>query len=122
MQGHKDEKGTATSFIQGEAERALTVKPETQGSGRSYQCVQTLDENEEEGVGFFSKMPTNRTGGNGHELNIGKFSLETRKHFFPVRLVKHQNKLPEEVVESSSVEMFKRQLVLGDSAWAWMLD
>lgn len=36
-----------------------------------------------------------------------KLHLNTKKHFFPVRVVKHWNKLNREVVEFPAVEIFK---------------
>jgi len=40
----------------------------------------------------------------------GRFSLEFRKKFLTVRVVRHWNRLPSEVVDAPSLEVFKARL------------
>ena len=67
-------------------------------------------------------MPSNRERGNGHKPKHRKFQLNIRKHFFTVRVTEHWNRLPREVVEPPSLEIFKTRLdailcnALGDPA------
>ncbi|RMB92876.1 hypothetical protein DUI87_30770 [Hirundo rustica rustica] len=68
------------------------------------------------GVGLFLPAATDRTRGHSLRLLQGKYRLDIRKRFFMERVIRYWNSLPGEVVESPSLDVFKKRLDVALSA------
>jgi len=64
----------------------------------------------EDGGRLFSRACSDRTRGNDFRLKEGRFTLDIRKKFFTVRVVKHWHRLPRKAVVACSLEVFKARL------------
>jgi len=65
---------------------------------------------QEDGDRLFPAVPSNRTRGKVHKLKHRKFHLNRRKNFFTLRVTEPWKRLPREVVDSPSLEIFKTRL------------
>ena len=63
-----------------------------------------------DGDKLFSRACCDRTSGNGFKVKEDRFKIDIGKKFFTMRVVKHWNKLPGEVVDAPSLETFKAGL------------
>ena len=58
---------------------------------------------------FFKFQNNNRTRGHSLKLEKGRSRLDIRKNFFSHRVINNWNALPQEVVDSASVNIFKNK-------------
>jgi len=63
-----------------------------------------------DGDNLFSRACCDRTRGNDFKLKASRFTLDMRRKFFTVRVVKCWTRLPREVADVPSLETFKVRL------------
>ena len=61
-------------------------------------------------VRLFSVVCSGMTRSNDLKLGHRKILTKTKKNFFMVRMTEHWNRLPREVMESPTIEIFKTYL------------
>ena len=64
----------------------------------------------EVGIGLFSQITGNRTREDGLKLWQARFRLDIRRNLCPTRVIKHWHRLPREVAEAPSLEVFQRRV------------
>ena len=64
----------------------------------------------EKEASLFTAVLASRSRSNGFKVQEGRFQLNSRKHLLMVRAVRRWNKLPRRVVESPSLEVWRRRL------------
>jgi len=62
------------------------------------------------GEGLFTRAWNDSTRDSGFKLKESRIRLGKRKKFFPMKAVRHWNRLPRALVDALSVELFKDRL------------
>jgi len=59
---------------------------------------------------LFTRICSDVARGNDFKLKEGRFTLDIRKEFFTMRVMRHRHRLPREVVAVPSLAVFKARL------------
>ena len=58
---------------------------------------------------LFSRVCCNRIRGNGFKIKVGKLRLDIKKKLSIIRVVRHWNRMPREVVDAPSLKVTQDQ-------------
>jgi len=64
----------------------------------------------QEGSQLLKRIDNGKTRGNSYKLKEGRFRLDVKGKFFTKRVVRSWNRLPKDVVDAPSLEVFKTRL------------
>jgi len=106
-EGPKNDQRAGTPLPRGQAERAGAVQPrEEKAPGRPYCGLSVLTgAYRKDGERLFTGACSDRTRADGFKLKEGRFSLDVRKKFFTLRVVRPWHRLLGEVVDAPSLEV-----------------
>ena len=111
-EGYKDGEGTGASLLRGEAEGAGLVQPEQEKAARGpNMCLQISKGWVSGGWGqaLFSSAQR-QDKGQWAQTEAWEVRLNMRKNFLTLKVTEHWKRLPREVVDSRSLEIFKTRL------------
>lgn len=88
---HKDDEGTGTPLLQGEADRVGAAQyGEEEAQGNLITIYEYLEEGwEKNGATVFSVVPSDKIRGNRHKLAYKRFPLCIRNNLFSIEVSKH---------------------------------
>jgi len=97
------------------AESVGAVQPgEENTGGRPYSSLPVPEgAYRKDGENICSRACCDRIRSNGFKLREGRLRLDIRKKYFTLRVVKHWNRLPRDVVNAPSLETFRGQVGRG---------
>lgn len=113
----RDGEGSGAALLWVKAEKTGTVQPAGEKAWGDFYFSIYVETNyhkggcNEGGAGLFSVVSRGTARDSGHRTEPRRFLLNITNHLFAMRL-------PLEVMDSPSLELFKSHLALGDPAWA----
>jgi len=108
---HRNDQRTGPPLLGAKAERVGLFSLEKRRLwGDLTAAFQYLREPTRKLEGLFTRACRDRTRSNGFKLKEGRFRVDTRKKLFSMRVMKHLHRLPREVMDAYSLEVFKARL------------